>query len=145
MPARIPPSTRQRIYELRRNGFGHVAIASELNLARSTVARYADEADAEVELAATPAAGLTGAEIDKLRVLLDSSAVVGCPTCERPLAFVSSQVVARPDDRGEAQLCCPRCHAAVVVTVSVRAVAGRSATGGVRGQSSQKAKTRPRR
>ena len=111
MPAKLPPATRKLIHQRRLEGCGHVAISRELGLSRSTVAKYADAADAELEIAETPAAGLTKAEVALLRMLLASVAVSRCSACGKRFVVAPAvvPVVVAKMTTGRA-LECPWCQ-----------------------------------
>ena len=117
MPAKLPPATRKLIHQRRLEGCGHVAISRELGLSRSTVAKYADAADAELEIADTPAAGLTEKEVKRLRLLLASVWEFECTACRKRFAVapavVPAAVVKTTTDE---ELRCPWCHQTSYVT-----------------------------
>ena len=85
MTAPIPPTLKKRLQTLRSEGHRINEIARELNLSRSTVARYCKDIDADVELKSTPAAALSEQEVLKLRWLAAQGRFIRCGECGRQM------------------------------------------------------------
>ena len=86
MSAKIPVATRKAVVAALEEGERMVAIAARLKVGERTVRRIAEAVRDDVELAGTPAAGFSAAEVKVLRAFAAQIRVFRCDDCGRDMA-----------------------------------------------------------
>jgi len=95
MPARINRPVRDKIVRLHEEGLRFKEIAAELGVSPATVAKYCKGADAEVEVAASPAGALDANEVLRLRLLAATVTKGECPGCGEAMITLATMIEGR--------------------------------------------------